>query len=277
MTILWFLWAGRGTMHTAAGAVPLAPGTCVWMRPGWTYDVEQTPADPLGLDFIYFALTDRAGQPLPPDLRLPPEHLLPVDAIATGAIVRHIVELLWCGRADNLRIPAPRLTHDPWRWLPAMEVDKRDDDVQRVADFLLTGLLMELTVANRDPERATFDATRQHHIQVARQTALALQESGPEQPSIAELARKVGYGPDHLARIFRDVIGCTPVQFAVEQRLNQARQMLAQDGFTVKQTAAALGYRDVPYFCRQFRQKTGLTPSQWQRGQAPATSGESQS
>ena len=31
---------------------------------------------------------------------------------------------------------------------------------------------------------------------------------------------------------------------------------------TVTQTAAALGYTDVPYFSRQYKQRTGRSPSQ---------------
>src|SRR5689334_2956547 len=51
----------------------LQPGTFIWLRPGWAYDLEQEPAHPLEGYFAHFELFDARGRrrpwkaPWPPD------------------------------------------------------------------------------------------------------------------------------------------------------------------------------------------------------------------
>ena len=52
--------------------------------------------------------------------------------------------------------------------------------------------------------------------------------------------------------------------------MERARLLLAESSLSVGMIAEALGFRDVFFFSRQFRQRTGLTPTAYrkQAGQA---------
>jgi len=90
---------------------------------------------------------------------------------------------------------------------------------------------------------------------------------GPEKSyPIATMARRLGLSPDHFTRVFRKVKGVTPKNFILTARLEGARSLLRSSSYSVTRIAEVLGYRDVFFFVRQFRNKTGLTPTQYRKG-----------
>lgn len=75
-----------------------------------------------------------------------------------------------------------------------------------------------------------------------------------------ELARQIGRSPRQLERIFHKQIACSPQNWLNEQRLFAA-QMLLLSGKSVKEVAFGLGFKHSSHFCRQFKDATRLTPS----------------
>ena len=55
-------------------------------------------------------------------------------------------------------------------------------------------------------------------------------------------------------------LGTSPAQYLIQARIDRAHQLLTETGMSVTQVASALGYTDVPYFSRQYKQRTGTTP-----------------
>jgi AraC-like DNA-binding protein len=66
---------------------------------------------------------------------------------------------------------------------------------------------------------------------------------------------------DHLIRLFRKYHGMTPVEFLIQARMTRARVLLASTDFPIKQIAAQLGYADSFCFSRQFKARTGESPT----------------
>jgi AraC-like DNA-binding protein len=228
---LWFVWAGRGTVQLRHSLVPLRTGICLWMRPGGKYLVEQDLEDRLGVSAVHFDLVDPEGRQVAPDEAFPPEvHDLP-DVTFTDAVLKRVVELL-----GHL-------------YEPRSQVGSPDKET---ATLLLTGLL------HQD------GASRQRQHEMLRLAALIRENSG-SLPSIKELADEAGYTADHFARLFESVVGQSPQAYAVQVRINRARQLLLSTDLSVSEIADALGYQDVFFFSRQFKQKVGVPPSRYRR------------
>lgn len=88
--------------------------------------------------------------------------------------------------------------------------------------------------------------------------------------STAELAGSCGVSPSHLRAVFRKETGMSVTEFRNLLRIRQAKEMLSSGLFTVRETAEGLGYCDVYYFSKSFRQITGLPPARFRnRSQAP--------
>ena len=75
------------------------------------------------------------------------------------------------------------------------------------------------------------------------------------------------YSKDHLIRLFRRYQGATPGEFLIRTRIDSARGLLAASGLSIKQIAAQLGYADAFSFSRQFKLRTGLSPSAFRERQ----------
>jgi AraC-like DNA-binding protein len=80
--------------------------------------------------------------------------------------------------------------------------------------------------------------------------------------AVAELAQRLHVSPAHFRRLFKAHIGTSPKAFQVAQRINRAKELLAE-GVSIKETAATLGFSDVFHFMRRFRKVTGYTAGQF--------------
>ena len=81
--------------------------------------------------------------------------------------------------------------------------------------------------------------------------------------AIADLAAEVGLSPDHFTRVFKQVLGMSPQAFRIQARITRARQLLSHSSLSVGQVAEAVGYEDLYFFSRQFKQQTGVSPRHW--------------
>ena len=88
------------------------------------------------------------------------------------------------------------------------------------------------------------------------------QESGL---SIQQLAKKMGVSSATLNRLFRQHLQTSPAQFRIERKIDQAKYFLRHTSFSIKEIAACLGYCNQFYFSKEFKRKTGVSPSQYRR------------
>jgi AraC-like DNA-binding protein len=240
--VLWVVWGGRGWMTADAAPVALRPGVCLWMKPGVIYLARHDPNNRLRVNSIHFRLTDIDGSALPCDASVP---TLVHEAADTGCVVAvtgRIVDLL----------------SGPFR-------SAGDATNRRVADQLLTALLMDLDAAPQRPASPIRGGTQRHHHQLVMDLYRQINESPTDIPSVAVMARRAGYSPDHFARVFKSVVGLTPRDAIVSARVERARLLLTESSLSISQVADMLGYENVYFFSRQFKAKAGHTPSQYRK------------
>ena len=79
------------------------------------------------------------------------------------------------------------------------------------------------------------------------------------------LAEHAGLGPRRFARVFRSSVGVSPKRWL---RLRRFQRVIARAGDPIvdwADLAFALGYSDQPHLVREFREFSGITPSEYQR------------
>lgn len=81
--------------------------------------------------------------------------------------------------------------------------------------------------------------------------------------SNAELAASANISEVYLRRIFSKELGITPKQYILDLRLRYAKQLLAENAFTVTGIAEKCGFSSVYHFCRAFKSLTGQTPTEY--------------
>ncbi len=83
--------------------------------------------------------------------------------------------------------------------------------------------------------------------------------------SIEALARRLGVSRSHFDREFTRQVGQAPRQFLIQCKMIEARRYLESSQLRVGEIAEALGYRDIYFFSRQFKQQVGLSPLNYRR------------
>lgn len=81
--------------------------------------------------------------------------------------------------------------------------------------------------------------------------------------SPADLARECGCSERHFSRLFREVFGKSIRARQIELRLIKAQELLRESDAKVADVARASGYQHLGLFSAKFKQRFGMTPSQW--------------
>lgn len=89
-----------------------------------------------------------------------------------------------------------------------------------------------------------------------------------KQPNVSWKAEKLaglcGYHPTYFAQLFKEATGHSPKHYLILERIRKAKSLLLEAG-TVEEAAERLGYTSLHYFCRNFKEVTGLTPTEFKR------------
>jgi AraC-like DNA-binding protein len=145
--------------------------------------------------------------------------------------------------ADMDALIATRLQRDPRSHLRAVN--------------LLERLLLDLADARSEgggQEEPWLAATRD-----------ALTEEGVFAPDYERIAAEAGMSITTLRRRFRRAMGMSPHEYVLLARIAAARQILAETDLPLKSIAEQLGYDNVYFFCRQFKQSVGVPPGLYRK------------
>jgi two-component system response regulator YesN len=90
-----------------------------------------------------------------------------------------------------------------------------------------------------------------------------LQRSDPAQNiRIEDLATAVHLSTSRLCHVFRMQMGVSLGKYLKQIRLQRARELLQDSFLEVKEIAAALNFRDISHFVRDYKHHYGERPSQ---------------
>lgn len=83
--------------------------------------------------------------------------------------------------------------------------------------------------------------------------------------TLAELAEVTGLSTYHFAHQFKASTGCTPNQFVIEQRIEEAKRLLRHTDWPIMQVCLAIGYESQAHFTTLFKREVGMTPGAYRR------------
>jgi AraC-like DNA-binding protein len=224
--LLWCVLDGIGRMELNGRTRELGPGTCAVFAPGDAPTANHDPRRRLLVFGMHFDLhrTDHASA---------------ADVVP---------EQRWCDLKDRTLLGALARSSD--------SAYRRGDPLgRRQAALCLEQLLCLIWEGAHTPGKSATDTAVEEVAQVIRQD--------PGRPwSVKEMAARAALSRAQFTRRFVAELGMSPAQYLIQARIDRAHELLTETGMTVTQTANALGYTDVPYFSRQYKQRTGHPPSE---------------
>ena len=81
--------------------------------------------------------------------------------------------------------------------------------------------------------------------------------------SVPETARAAGVSASYLTALFQKHLGISPGECIRRAKLQLSKELIREGELTFTQIAAALEYSTVHHFSRQFKEKFGVSPTQY--------------
>lgn len=83
--------------------------------------------------------------------------------------------------------------------------------------------------------------------------------------SIDELAGIAHLQPQYFIRLFRKQMGTSPIHYLNNKRMEEAKWLLQNSSFSVKEIAERIGISDIYYFSKVFKEYSGFSPSSYRQ------------
>jgi AraC-like DNA-binding protein len=89
--------------------------------------------------------------------------------------------------------------------------------------------------------------------------------------TVTEMATLLGVSDAQLRRLCARAVGATPRQLLCNMRLQAAALLLQDPSIRVKEIQARVGIADASHFCRDFRDRFGVSPTEYRYQQGCRT------
>lgn len=87
--------------------------------------------------------------------------------------------------------------------------------------------------------------------------------------TVGDLAEKLGVGPRHLSRLFRQHLNTTPIAAARTARIQRAKRLLDSTSIPMFEVASRAGFQSLRSFNAAFLKTYRRSPSSIRRAQKP--------
>lgn len=94
---------------------------------------------------------------------------------------------------------------------------------------------------------------------------LFMQEHYQTNISIKDICDLIYLSPYHFKRIFKEHTGRTPHRYLMDIRLEKAKELLVNKGYTIEDIARLCGFVNAGHFAVAFKRGTKLSPSEYRK------------
>ena len=84
-----------------------------------------------------------------------------------------------------------------------------------------------------------------------------------EKLTVPSVARQIDVSPSYLTALFHKNLQISPGEYIRRIKLQESKQMIRENSMNFTEIAAALQYSTVHHFSRQFKEKFGITPTEY--------------
>ena len=83
--------------------------------------------------------------------------------------------------------------------------------------------------------------------------------------SVDTLAKQFFVSPSYFSHLFKKHSGKSVMDYVCGVRIGRAKMYLESENISIGEIAASVGFSDINYFSRKFKQQTAVTPSEYRR------------
>jgi len=127
---------------------------------------------------------------------------------------------------------------------------------------LLLLILLRQARAPKDSRLQTGNAVHSEN-EIIRKAQIYISTHIREKLSVPLVARQVDVSPSYLTALFHKNLQISPGEYIRRIKLQESKQMIRENDLNFTEIAAALQYSTVHHFSRQFKEKFGITPTEY--------------
>ena len=141
-------------------------------------------------------------------------------------------------------------------------MDAFSNDMIQAKLLLLLLVLMRQLENPEDAKLQTANAVQSEN-QIIRQAQMFIAAHIREKLSVPRVAKHVDVSPSYLTALFHKNLQISPGEYIRRIKLQESKQMIRENDLNFTEIAAALQYSTVHHFSRQFKEKFGITPTEY--------------
>ena len=135
-------------------------------------------------------------------------------------------------------------------------------------DIILSQMNLMLLLLLREaaaPKGAKLQTSNSVHSEneIIRQAQQYISSHIREKLSVPLVARQVDVSPSYLTALFHKNLQISPGEYIRRIKLQESKQMIRENNLNFTEIAAELQYSTVHHFSRQFKEKFGITPTEY--------------
>ena len=142
------------------------------------------------------------------------------------------------------------------------KMDAYSNDVILAQMNLLLLYLLRAEMSPRVGKLQTSNAVHSEN-EIIRQAQQYISAHIREKLSVPLVARQVDVSPSYLTALFHKNLQISPGEYIRRTKLQESKQMIRENNLNFTEIAAALQYSTVHHFSRQFKEKFGITPTEY--------------
>ncbi|MFD0617803.1 MULTISPECIES: helix-turn-helix domain-containing protein [Paenibacillus] len=222
---LFYVWSGEGELILNDEPYQVGKGSCFLFRPGDHTSATHNPQKPLVLTYIHFDIEEALNL-------IPARYRVIQDTLDFEYLLSRYVRLFL--------------------------VQTFAADVE--AKLMLKQMMIHLL---REEQEVPVEKKVSNQItEVIHEIANYIRQHPSVQHRVEDLAKRAQLSPRYFSIKFKELIGASVQSYIIRTRIERAEHLLHHAGMNVTEVADALGYRDIFFFSRQFKQYTGKSPSE---------------
>lgn len=222
---LFYVWSGEGEVEVNGVHYNVGKGSCFLFRPGDYTSATHNPQKPLVLTYIHFAVNEPVSQ-------VPERYRMLEDTVDFEYMLSRYVRLF------------------------LVQTFAAETEARLVLKSLLIQML-RADIAAPVEKKASNQLTEAIH-----EVANYIRQNPGIAHRVEDLATRAQLSPRYFSMKFKELIGMSVQTYMIRTRIERAQHLLMHAGMNVTEVADALGYRDIFFFSRQFKQYTGRSPSE---------------
>ncbi|WMT40212.1 AraC family transcriptional regulator [Paenibacillus sp. D2_2] len=222
---LFYVWSGEGNVVLNNQSIQVSKGSCFLFRKGDHPTATHNPQRPLVLTYIHFDIDE-------PVMEVPKSYRMLDNTLDFEYMLSRYVRLF------------------------LVDAYGAEEEARLILKQLLIYLLREEREVPREKKVSN------QLVEVVREVAnYVLQHPGLPH-KVEDLSARAGLSARYFSNKFKEIIGTSVQSYIIKCRIDRAQHLLLHAGMNVTEVADALGYRDIFFFSRQFKQYTGKNPSE---------------